>query len=104
MEMYKQMMNQNGDIASYKVGEGNHIVQSVRLFRHSGDFLDGNLDSYFVEVNVRLSSICGRYHIDAIFVPNADREHGRSKEQAAEMAKSILMQETIDLHYWHCVN
>lgn len=102
--MYKQLMNRHGVIAEYNVGEGFALVQSVSLFRNSKEFIEGNLDSWCVEVTTNSLSTCGEHYAEVKFAAKVDRYSGRSKELACDMARELLMTGVIDRCYWYCTN
>jgi hypothetical protein len=98
----KQLSTVLGELDSAVTSEGIVPVVSVRLYRHACDHIDGNQDSWFLEVTARLRG-CKGSTIHTTFVHKSMLMHGKPKALVCSFASEVLLNGKVNLLYWnHC--
>lgn len=98
MSNYAQMRTVQGGLASFRCHFGTAPVCTARIYRHHGDHVAGNMDSWFVEVTIKLNE--GNHIAVPSATLRAHEEHGIPKHDACQLVAQILFSGKINLRHW----
>jgi len=95
----EQLLNLYGSYEMVEVNTGIVKCNTATIWRHAGDHKDGNQDSWFPEVQVRLTS-CEGHAVDVTAHMYAHDDHGITRAKCLALIHNILAKGEINLKYW----
>jgi len=78
-------------------------VNTVQVFRHAGDFDEGNKDSYFIEAYATIVSLNGNELSTPLSLKWLS-EHGNELESVERLVKRIQSKALINTDMWNFTN